>query len=268
MARGAGWPAGRHAGVRIGEADLLVPPGLLRVPDAQIGFGVLSHIAIRVRHGTDMANREALPADIGPDQRCIDMHDLALGDPGRHTAPDRPLEDAPKSLRAPALANTGQRRMIRQPLVQAVPREPADREIDLCLSHQTPVMNDPQQEAGQHQAHCRLRRDPGPTRAGGVEIGHVLDQPPQIEHPVDAGQDMIVRNKLTQRPADEKHELIPVLMADHHGLRFETLAPWNQRREGFSTAPPCSAVAGWWDRLPQELPKIPWPHRRPPVSER
>ena len=113
-------PAGRHAGVRIGDADLLAAPGLLRMLDLEIGLGVLRHITIRVGHGTNMAHRKAFPTDIGSDQRGVDMRNLALGDPGCHTTLNRPLKDAPKPLGFPALSNTGQRRMIQKPLVGAM----------------------------------------------------------------------------------------------------------------------------------------------------
>ena len=157
------------------------------------------------------------------------MHDLALGDPGCHTALNRPLKDAPKPLGAPALPNTGQRRMIRKPLVEAIASKPADREIDLCLSHKTPVMDDPEKKAGQHETDGCLWRDPWPAGSGGIKIGNVLGQPAEIEHPVDAGKDMIIRHKVTQRTANEKLQLIPVLMTNHPGPRDKVLKLWNQR---------------------------------------
>ena len=63
--------------------------------------------------------------------------------------PNGPLEDAPEALRAPALPDARQRRVVRQGLVQAIAAEPADREVDLRLAHQPPVVDDAEQEAGQ-----------------------------------------------------------------------------------------------------------------------
>jgi len=139
------------------------------------------------------------------------MHDLALGDPGGHTGPHRPLEDVPEPLGAPTLPNARQRGMIRQPIVQpfgrltrphrghgpASPGEPADREIDLCLAHEPPVMHDTEKETGQHQAHGCFRRDTGSADADRIEIGPLRAKPPQIKHSVDADKDVIVWDKVT-----------------------------------------------------------------------
>jgi hypothetical protein len=91
------------------------------------------------------------------------MHDLALGDLRRHAVQNRPLEDATEPLGAPALADARQRGMIGQPVLQAVAGEPADRQIDLRLAQQPPVMHDPEQEAREHQ----------PDRASGSIPGHL-----------------------------------------------------------------------------------------------
>ena len=89
-----------------------------------------------------------------------------------------------------------------------------------------------------HETDGCLWRDPWPAGSGGIKIGNVLGQPAEIEHPVDAGKDMIIRHKVTQRPADEKLELIPTLMTNHPSPRDKVLKLWNQRCESFSTAPP------------------------------
>ena len=111
------------------------------------------------------------------------MHDLALGDPGCHASLNRPLKDAPKPLGAPALSNTGQRRRIREPLLEAIARKPADREIDLCFSHETPVMDDPKKKASQHQTDGGLRRNTQTTSSDGIKISNIFGQPAEIEHP-------------------------------------------------------------------------------------
>ena len=125
------------------------------------------------------------------------MQDLALGDPRGHAGLHRPLEDVPEALGAPTLPNARQRGMIRQPIVQTETGEPADREIDLRLAHEPPVMHDTEKEPGQHQAHGRFRRDAGPADADCIEIRHLAAKPPQIKHSVDAGKDVIVRDKVT-----------------------------------------------------------------------
>lgn len=66
-----------------------------------------------------------------------------------------------------------------------------------------------------------MRHRGGPGRA---EIGNILGQPAEVEPPVDAGKDMIIRHKVTQRPADGKLELIPVLMTNHPGSCIKALA--------------------------------------------
>ena len=86
-------------------------------------------------------------------------------------------------------------------------------------------MDDPEKKASQHGTYGCLQRDTGTAGPDAVEIGNVLDQPTEIKHPVDAGKDMIIRHKVTQRPADEKLELIPVLMTNHPGPRVKVLEP-------------------------------------------
>jgi hypothetical protein len=86
------------------------------------------------------------------------MDDLALRDAGSDACLHGPLENATEPLGAPALPYPCQRGMIGQPFLQAVPGEPADRQIDLRLAQEPPVVDDAEQEAGQHQPDRRLRR--------------------------------------------------------------------------------------------------------------
>ena len=67
--------------------------------------------------------------------------------------------------------------MVGQRLVQAVADEPADREVDLGLAHQPPVVDDAEQEAREHQPHGHLGIDARPSGRGVVELGHLLVQP-------------------------------------------------------------------------------------------
>jgi hypothetical protein len=43
--------------------------------------------------------------------------------------------------------------------MKAVADEPANRDVDRCLAHQATIMNDAEQETGQHQANRNLRID-------------------------------------------------------------------------------------------------------------
>ena len=64
---------------------------------------------------------------------------MALASPwsGRHGCAIVPSNDGDA---VPALPDAGQRGMIRQGCMQGVADEPADREIDLGLPHQVPIM--------------------------------------------------------------------------------------------------------------------------------
>lgn len=234
--------AGRHGRVRIGEADLLELPGLPRLSLALLRFG--GPVAIRIRDGIDMAHGQALPSDVGSDQRGIDMDDFALGDACGHAGCHGACEDAPETLCAPAVPDTGQRGMIREPLVQTEACEPADRQIDLRLAHQAPVMDDPEKKTRQHQPHGGFGIDAGAADAGRIEIRDIVLQPAEIEHAIHPCQNMLVRNKIAQRAADEKFELIAVLPSDHVDLQKMPPAKWNQQLASFSTAPPRSAATG------------------------
>lgn len=85
--------ARRHGRVRVRQADLLVLAGL---PAGPLGLELprfggnclrireLSPILRQDRIG--VLHAQALPRDVGADQRSIDMHHLALGDPGGYAA--------------------------------------------------------------------------------------------------------------------------------------------------------------------------------------
>lgn len=87
------------------------------------------------------------------------MDDFAGCDPGCNAGPDRAFEDPAEALGAPALANARQGRVVGQRFMKAVADEPADRDVDRCLAHQATIMNDAEQETGQHQANRNLRID-------------------------------------------------------------------------------------------------------------
>ena len=94
------------------------------------------------------------------------MDDLALGDLRLDAGPNGALEDAAEALGSPALPDPRQRRVVGQGLVQAIAAEPADREIDLRLPHQPPVVDDAEKEARQHQPDRDLGIDARPAVLG------------------------------------------------------------------------------------------------------
>ena len=119
----------------------------------------------------------------------------------------------------------------------ASPDKPAHRQID-CVRpaprtnggtgltpHQAPVMHDPLQKSRQHQPPVRrgndaldqclfrltLRINPRSPKPIRVKISDLARKPRQVQNLVDPHQDMIFREQVAQRPADEKLRLIPFL---------------------------------------------------------
>lgn len=184
---------GCHAGIWIGHTDLLVSTRLAGCLGGVLGnLGGFARVAVLGSNGIDVADRQALPTDVRPDQGGIDVNDLALGDPGRDASGDRALEDLAEPLGTPALADAGQRGMIGQRLVQAEADEPTDRKIDLSFAKQTPIMDDSQKEACQHQAHRNFGVDPRPSRTGRVAFRDGFAQPGKIQDAIDADEDVVV----------------------------------------------------------------------------
>jgi hypothetical protein len=177
------------------------------------------------------------------------------------------LEDPAEALGSPALADSRQRRVVRQDLVQAVAREPADGDVDLRLAQQPAIVDDAEQEASQHQPQRHLRVDARPTVVGTVDLSNLLPQPGQVEDPVDAGQHVIVRNQLPER-ADDEQLWLPTLLATQHLVVPSPLATTaggkNHVRTGFSTAPRGSA-ARWRPRPWRRRPSDPRGHPRSPA---
>src|SRR3954464_5443337 len=176
----------------------------------------------------DVTLHKALPADVGADQGGVDVNDLADGDLGGHTGLHGALEDAPEALGAPALPDAGQRGVVRPCLMQAVAHEPTDGEVDLRLAHQTPVVDQAEQEPGQHQPNRRLRVNPRPAVVGTVEISHLIPQPREIEHAIHTGEDVIVGHKLAQGTSDKQLQLIALLAPQHRSPRSSSLPQGNQ----------------------------------------
>lgn len=106
---------GRHRRIRIRQADLLVFARLLAVP---LGLELCrfgrDRSSIRLvslilrQHRINVLHAQALPCNVGADQRGIDMHHFALGDPSSHAAPYRAGKHLPEQIGAPTLTNARQ----------------------------------------------------------------------------------------------------------------------------------------------------------------
>ena len=99
--------------------------------------------------------------------------------------------------------------------MQPVADEPADREIDLRLAHQPPVMHDAEQEPRKHQPDRDLGIDPRPPVRLAVKLGDLRPKPGEVEHAIHSGEDMIVGHELPQRPRHEQLKLIAFLPSEH-----------------------------------------------------
>ena len=128
-----------------------------------------------------MPASQALPGDVGADQRRVDMHNFASGDPGCYAGLHSPLDDAPEPLGAPALPDPRER----------VVGQPVSASISITAASGS---------------------NPDLPR---VELANLDRKPREIEHPVDARQHVIVWNQITQRAADEELELSPLLPSQH-----------------------------------------------------
>ena len=134
-------------------------------------FGFGRRIAVPGSHRLRMATNHALPARVGPDQRGVRMHDLALRDPRINAGRRRAPENLPEPRLAPAPADPGQARMIRKPVVKTAADEPANCDVRLRFAHQTAVMRNPKQKSGQHQTDRDLWIDRRPTVVRAIAIG-------------------------------------------------------------------------------------------------
>jgi hypothetical protein len=119
-----------------------------------------------------MVRDQRIHADIRPDQTGVDVNGLRQNQSLRLTLLHDAREYSTKGLCTPALADARQRRVIRQCLVQGIADEPADREIDLRLPHQSPVMNDAEEKTCKHQAHGDFGINAGAARVSAIEARH------------------------------------------------------------------------------------------------
>src|ERR1700712_2831396 len=91
---------GRHGRLGISRADLLEL--------ARLAATTFSLLNVGLHDCVDMPNGQRIPADMRPDQRCIEMDDLTGFDLSCNTGLHRPLEDPSEALSAPPLANARQ----------------------------------------------------------------------------------------------------------------------------------------------------------------
>ena len=161
-----------------------------RVPRGVLGgtIGVVMGRPDRIQ----MARDQGVHADIRTDHTGFDVNGLCRNHPGLLALPHEAREDLAEDVCAPALPDARQRGVIRQSLVQGVTDEPADHETDLRFTHQSPVLNDPQQEARQHQPNGNLGIDAGTAVVGTIEIGQFGTEPPKIKNLIDPHQHMVI----------------------------------------------------------------------------
>jgi hypothetical protein len=74
--------------------------------------------------------------------------------------------------------------------------KPADCDVDLRLTHQTSVMNKPEQKPRKHQANSNFWIDAGAAVIGTIKPTNLVMQPTQIEDTINAYQNMFVWDEL------------------------------------------------------------------------
>src|SRR5690606_14370964 len=171
------------------------------------------------------------------------MHHVALRDLRRDAGLDRAFENPAEALCPPALSNPRQRGMVWKRLVQAVADEPPDPEVDLCLPHQPTIMNDPEQEAREHQPDGDFRIDPRSTVVLAVKIRHLRPEPGEIKDTIHFGENVVVGDELSKRAGHEQLELTAFLLSQHASASRESIADEsNHMSWTSSTTPSCQTV--------------------------
>ena len=197
----------RHSRIGIGRANLLrfaCSPSVL-----------VNLLEVGRLHRRNMSDSQRIPTDMRTDQRCINMDNLAGRDLRRNASFDRALEYPAKPFCAPALTDTCQARMIRQPLVQAIPDKPPDSQIYLRFAHEATVVNVTHKKARQHQPNRHFGVDTRTTHVRAVAIRHLLAKPTQIQNTVHTDQDVILRQQFLQCTGHEQIHLFAPLASQH-----------------------------------------------------
>ncbi|WEF23883.1 hypothetical protein [Paracoccus sp. S3-43] len=162
---------------------------------ARLSLGVVG-----ILERIETARDRRIHAGIGPDQAGVDMHRLGRHQSSRLTLLHDAGEDGAEHRLAPTLPDARQGGMVRQRLVKPVSDKPANREIDLRLSHQPPVMHDAVQETRKHQPDGHVRIDPKAAIVRAIQFGHLGAQPPKVENRSDPDENMIFGQKSAERP--------------------------------------------------------------------
>ena len=127
------------------------------------------------------------------------MHHLAPRDSCGHACLNRTDEHGAETFGAPPLADASQARMVRQHVGQAETCKPADCDVDLGLAHQTPVVDDADKEASEHETQRHLGVNARPSSAvGRVAVPNLRPEPAKVEHLVYPGEHMIVGKEVAK----------------------------------------------------------------------
>ncbi len=81
-------------------------------------------------------------------------------------------------------------------------------------------MDDAEKEPREHQTNCCLRINPRTAKTRSVKVGDLPAQPAKVKNLVDAGEDVIIGDKITQRSADKELQLVAGPTADHATLHM------------------------------------------------
>ncbi len=81
-------------------------------------------------------------------------------------------------------------------------------------------MDDAEKEPREHQANRGFRIDSLSTNACRIEVSDLTAYPAEVGNTADAGKEVIVRDKVTQRSADEELQLISGSDAAHATLHM------------------------------------------------
>ena len=158
---------------------------------------------------------KALPADVGADEGSVNVHNLTDRDLGLETRLNRALKNLAESICAPSLADARQAGMIGQFLVNAIPDEPTNGDVDVGFAHELAVMHDTAKQASEHQADGNLGINAGPTIVEAIQVGDLISQPRKVENTINAHEHMVIGNELSQRASNEQFQLIPLLAPQH-----------------------------------------------------
>ena len=82
--------------------------------------------------------------------------------------------------------------------MKRIASKPTNGDIDLGFTHQLAIVNDADEQTGEHQPDRHLRIDCWTAIFNAIAVDHFFSQPRQVEDAVDAGQHMFVWNELPE----------------------------------------------------------------------